>query len=236
MCCTVKTSSSFAVRLLESPGPATTASAQARSCSRASSGSGSSSFQKSAIASGRAQKSGVRFLSSVTTFTMPAPDARTALAHKTAAPHMAPEPASTSTFPKVPLFPIGVRVRNRSRSSFSTEPYQGVSSSPASKPIPISRTRTSPAYRFPGSKRSPGFAQANVTVALAFTAASRTSPVSVWIPEGMSTARTGTPLAQIASTALRYSPASERDTPIPKMASMITVYSRKSGFLTSRTP
>ena len=236
MCCTVKTSSSFAVRLLESPGPATTASAQARSCSRASSGSGSSSFQKSAIASGRAQKSGVRFLSSVTTFTMPAPDARTALAHKTAAPHMAPEPASTSTFPKVPLFPIGVRVRNRSRSSFSTEPYQGVSSSPASKPIPISRTRTSPAYRFPGSKRSPGFAQANVTVALAFTAASRTSPVSVWIPEGMSTARTGTPLAQIASTALRYSPASGRDTPIPKMASMITVYSRKSGFLTSRTP
>ena len=47
---------------------------------------------------------------------------------------------------------------------------------------------------------------------------------------------TGTPLAQIASTALRYSPASGRDTPIPKMASMITVYSRKSGFLTSRTP
>ena len=79
------------------------------------------------------------------------------------------------------------------------------------------------------NSNNPASARANVTVALAFTAASRTSPVSVWIPEGMSTARTGTPLAQIASTALRYSPASERDTPIPKMASMITVYSRKSG-------
>ena len=59
-------------------------------------------------------------------------------------------------------------------------------------------------------------------VAVARTAAPQAQPVSASIPEGMSTARIGAPVAFISSTAAAGAPASARESPVPNSASTTT--------------
>ena len=63
------------------------------------------------------------------------------------------------------------------------------------------------------------FAAPSATVAVARTAAPRTSPVSEESPDGTSAATTGWPAALIAPTARAALPVSGRSSPVPKSAS-----------------
>ena len=142
------------------------------------------------MASGSAVCIITRLLSGVTARTMPAPLFNTAAADSSQAPAIPRLPAIRSTLPKVPLFPSWSLTGRNPLSSLFQVKIRGYSPRKPSCVIPISAQITFPAYRAPGYKTSPSLRNPKVTVTSACTAQPITSPVSPWMPEGISTERT----------------------------------------------
>ena len=87
---------------------------------------------------------------------------------------------------------------------------------------PIGTTLTRPASSSPGAVTRPRLSPANARVSAARMAGPAGAPPSADIPEGMSRATTGRPLALISSIARATLPSGEPREPVPRSASTTT--------------
>ena len=146
--------------------------------------------------------------------TIPAPARIAAWLTKSGAPVMPPDPPTTSSGARH-LFVSSGRALASSAvrvSASSSTCSLGVPTS-----MPMSATATAPACVCPGSKSTPGFRAAKVTVATACTAMPSVAPVWPSTPDGMSTATVS--CAALAAAMSAATPSRRPLNPVPYIAS-----------------
>ena len=127
------------------------------------------------------------------------------------------DPPATSTAPSLNLVEPAARRGTASRTSGRISPAFASAGAPSGMPMSI--TRTSPAWRLPGDTHRPSLAEWNVAVAAARTAAPSTAPVEASTPLGTSAATTSAPVALIASIAPATGSRGAPEKPVPSSAS-----------------
>ena len=177
-----------------------------------------------AIAQGTSVCIGMRTGAQHAAVTSPAPLRSAACAARHAAPLMPSLPATSSTWPNVPL--CASRARTGSIAAASAASSTSMPCAPShSGRMPMSAIVRCPVSALPGKSRWPCLARWNVTVSVARTASPSAWPVAPSTPEGMSTAITGRPLPFIRCAADSAAPSIARDSPVPNSASTIAAQS-----------
>ncbi len=138
------------------------------------------------------------------------------------APVSPSDPPQTSTLPAANFVDSVPRLGISPVTRSSINPIRGSPGAPGG--MPMSTTRTSPAWALPGAIHRPGLAAWNVPVARARAAPPATSPVDASTPLGTSQATTTAPrplASLIAAIALAAGSRGAPAKPVPRIASTI---------------